>query len=47
MRESDISADQEDEALNRWKKSLGLTGGTPIGDPNDKRNCIIKSLALV
>ena len=40
------SADQNDEALNRWKQSLGLGSGTPIGDPNDKRLCIIQSLAL-
>jgi len=38
--------DQEDEALNKWKKSLGLLGGTSISDPNDPRRCIIHSLAL-
>ncbi|KAI1610957.1 immunoglobulin E-set [Exophiala viscosa] len=38
--------DQEDEALNRWKASLGLATGESISDPNDSRMCIIKSLAL-
>ncbi|RHZ51397.1 rho GDP-dissociation inhibitor [Aspergillus thermomutatus] len=38
--------DQNDESLNRWKASLGLNTGNPIGDPNDPRKCIIKSLAL-
>ncbi|EYE93972.1 rho GDP-dissociation inhibitor [Aspergillus ruber CBS 135680] len=38
--------DQNDESLNRWKASLGLNSGEPIGDPNDPRKCIIKSLAL-
>ncbi|KAB8232997.1 rho GDP-dissociation inhibitor [Aspergillus alliaceus] len=38
--------DKNDESLNRWKASLGLNTGTPIGDPSDPRKCIIKSLAL-
>ncbi|EXJ84186.1 hypothetical protein A1O3_04853 [Capronia epimyces CBS 606.96] len=40
--------DQEDEALNRWKASLGIgiAQGQSISDPNDPRLCIIKSLAL-
>ncbi|KAL2862363.1 rho GDP-dissociation inhibitor [Aspergillus lucknowensis] len=38
--------DKNDESLNRWKASLGLNAGDPIGDPNDPRTCIIKSLAL-
>lgn len=41
------SIDQEDEALNRWKASLGLGSGNPVADPNDPRKCVIKSLALV
>ncbi|KAE8160508.1 immunoglobulin E-set [Aspergillus tamarii] len=38
--------DKNDESLNRWKASLGLATGATIGDPNDPRKCIIKSLAL-
>ncbi|EEA28449.1 rho GDP dissociation inhibitor [Talaromyces marneffei ATCC 18224] len=38
--------DQNDESLNRWKASLGLNTGEPIGDPNDPRTCIIQSLAI-
>ncbi|KPI38657.1 Rho GDP-dissociation inhibitor [Cyphellophora attinorum] len=38
--------DQEDEALNRWKASLGLGQGQTVADPNDPRLCVIKSLAL-
>ncbi|GKZ24896.1 hypothetical protein AbraIFM66951_000675 [Aspergillus brasiliensis] len=38
--------DKNDESLNRWKASLGLATGNPIGDPSDPRKCIIKSLAL-
>ncbi|KAF3384288.1 hypothetical protein F1880_002691 [Penicillium rolfsii] len=38
--------DKDDEALNRWKASLGLNSGEPIGQPNDPK-CVIKSLALV
>jgi Rho GDP-dissociation inhibitor len=40
------TADQNDESLNRWKASLGLNTGDPIGDPKDPRKCIIKSLAI-
>lgn len=32
--------------MNRWKASLGLNSGEPIGLPNDPK-CVIKSLALV
>jgi len=39
--------DQEDDAMNRWKASLGLGSGESISDPNDPRKCIIKSLDLV
>ncbi|KAJ5312400.1 hypothetical protein PENANT_c027G04609 [Penicillium antarcticum] len=38
--------DKDDEAMNRWKASLGLNGGDPIHEANDPRKCIIKSLAL-
>ncbi|KKY18678.1 putative rho-gdp dissociation inhibitor [Phaeomoniella chlamydospora] len=38
--------DQDDEALNRWKASLGLAAGDTISDPSDPRKCIIHSLAL-
>lgn len=39
--------DQEDEALNRWKASLGLATGSPLPvEPGDTRKCIVKSLAL-
>ncbi|KAI9862221.1 MAG: hypothetical protein M1824_001602 [Vezdaea acicularis] len=38
--------DQDDEALRRWKKSLGLDSGESIADPNDPRNVIILSLSL-
>lgn len=31
--------------MNRWKASLGLNSGNPIGKPGDPR-CVIKSLAL-
>jgi Rho GDP-dissociation inhibitor len=40
--------DGEDEALNRWKASLGIgIGGATIGDPNDKRCVVILQLCLV
>lgn len=38
--------DANDESLNRWKASLGLNPGEPLGDSNDARTCIIKSLSL-
>ncbi|EMF09219.1 E set domain-containing protein [Sphaerulina musiva SO2202] len=38
--------DQGDESLRKYKESLGLGGGTRIGDPNDPRQVIIKSLGL-
>jgi len=39
--------DQEDESLNRWKASLGLSSAPPIAvDPKDVRKCVIKALAL-
>lgn len=39
--------DQNDDAMVRWKQSLGLGTGESISDPNDPRKCIIKSLAMV
>lgn len=38
--------DAEDEALNRWKASLGIGADASIGDPNDKRPVVILELAL-
>jgi hypothetical protein len=38
--------DAHDESLRKWKESLGLGTGTPIGDPNDKRTVVIESLGL-
>ena len=39
--------DQNDESLNRWKASLGISNSPPISvDPKDQRRCVIKSLAL-
>lgn len=39
--------DAKDEALNRWKASLGIgIGGATIGDPNDKRPVVILKLCL-
>lgn len=39
--------DQNDESLNRWKASLGISNSPilPV-DPNDTRRCVIHSLAL-
>ncbi|KAI1367305.1 rho GDP dissociation inhibitor [Xylaria arbuscula] len=38
--------DENDESLQRYKKSLGLGGGKDISDPNDPRVCIIQSLTM-
>lgn len=38
--------DQNDESLRKWKESLGIGSGTPIGDPSDKRRVVILSLGL-
>jgi len=41
--------DAEDEALNRWKASLGIAQGgkaNTIGDPNDDRKVVILKLSL-
>ncbi|MCJ1344716.1 hypothetical protein MMC31_002919 [Peltigera leucophlebia] len=39
--------DQEDESLNRWKASLGISSSPPLSvDPSDTRRCIIRSLGL-
>jgi Rho GDP-dissociation inhibitor len=40
--------DQEDESLQKWKRSLGLLGGEPLPiDANDKRKVVILEMALV
>ncbi|ETS83565.1 hypothetical protein PFICI_05441 [Pestalotiopsis fici W106-1] len=38
--------DANDESLQRYKQSLGLSGGADLSDPNDKRVCIIKKLSM-
>jgi len=38
--------DADDEAMQRYKASLGLGGGKDISDPNDPRHCIILSLTM-
>jgi Rho GDP-dissociation inhibitor len=38
--------DENDESLQRYKASLGLSGGNDLSDPNDPRVCIIKSLTM-
>ncbi|KAK6363801.1 hypothetical protein TWF730_001211 [Orbilia blumenaviensis] len=39
--------DAEDESLNKWKASLGLSGaGGAAGDPSDPRTVVIEKLSL-
>ncbi|KKY38273.1 putative rho gdp dissociation inhibitor [Diaporthe ampelina] len=38
--------DSNDESLQRYKESLGLTGGNDLSDPSDPRVCIIQSLTM-
>jgi len=38
--------DADDEAMQRYKASLGLGGGKDISNPNDPRHCIILSLTM-
>lgn len=39
--------DQNDESLNRWKASLGISNSPALPvDPKDSRRCVIHSLAL-
>ncbi|KAK0726619.1 immunoglobulin E-set [Apiosordaria backusii] len=38
--------DEDDPSLQRYKASLGLSGGNDLSDPNDPRVCIIKSLTM-
>lgn len=38
--------DAGDESLQKYKESLGLTGGKDLSDPNDPRVCIIKALTM-
>ncbi|KUI53825.1 hypothetical protein VP1G_01175 [Cytospora mali] len=40
------SMDANDESLQRYKESLGLTGGKDLSDPSDPRVCIIHSLTM-
>lgn len=47
MPDINCPTDQNDESLNRWKASLGISNSPPIAvDPKDQRRCVIKSLAL-
>ncbi|KAI5463497.1 immunoglobulin E-set [Mariannaea sp. PMI_226] len=38
--------DAGDESLQRYKQSLGLSGGNDLSDPSDPRVCIILSLTM-
>ncbi|KAK4134567.1 E set domain-containing protein [Trichocladium antarcticum] len=38
--------DEGDESLQRYKESLGLSGGNDLSDPADPRVCIIQSLSM-
>ncbi|KAK7734165.1 rho GDP dissociation inhibitor [Diaporthe eres] len=38
--------DSNDESLQRYKESLGLTGGKDLSDPSDPRVCIIEALTM-
>ena len=40
------ATDENDESLQKWKKSLGLGQGKDISDPNDPRKVILLSLGL-
>jgi Rho GDP-dissociation inhibitor len=44
--DSDANSDEGDESLQRYKESLGLSGGNDLSDPNDPRVCIIQSLTM-
>lgn len=39
-------SDAEDESLQRYKASLGLSTGATTSDPSDPRQCIILSLTM-
>lgn len=43
---ADTLPDADDEAMQRYKASLGLGAGNTISDPNDPRHCIILSLTM-
>jgi len=43
---ANITPDQNDESLRKWKESLGLGSGKDLSDPSDPRKCIILSLGL-
>ncbi|KAI0380154.1 immunoglobulin E-set [Hypomontagnella monticulosa] len=40
------NVDANDESLQRYKQSLGLSGGKDLSDPNDPRVCIIHALTM-
>lgn len=41
-----VYLDEGDESLQRYKESLGLSGGNDLSDPADPRVCIIQSLSM-
>ncbi|OLN87354.1 Rho GDP-dissociation inhibitor [Colletotrichum chlorophyti] len=43
---TNLTADENDESLQRYKQSLGLGGGKDLSDASDPRVCIILSLTM-